>query len=146
MAAILTRRGVALRYIVVSVLNLVNHQAMLLLANTGWGWSGGKANAFAAAVAAIPAYMLSRNWVWKSQGSYSFRAEILPFWSIALLGLVVSSLMAEGADRVFGDGLPVALGSIAGYVIVWVVKFLLLEKLFQHTGHHKEREPEVAVG
>ena len=133
----------ALRYVVVSVLNLVNHQAVLALAHSGWGWSGGQANAFAAAISAIPAYILSRNWVWRSQGSYSFRAEILPFWCIALVGLVVSSLMAEAADRVFGNGLAVAAGSITGYLIVWVLKFLLLEKLFQRAGHHNARSHTV---
>lgn len=128
--AVLIRRSVAFRYLVVSGLNVVNHQLLLALANSGWGWSGGRANMFAAVVAAVPAYVLSRNWVWKARGTHSFRAEILPFWIISLLGLVVSTLFAELADRAFGSGLPVAMASISGYFVVWVLKFLVLEKLF----------------
>ncbi len=137
--AIMARRSTAFRYLLVSGLNVVNHQALLFLANTVWGWSGGRANVFAAVVAAVPAYLLSRRWVWQTRGNHSFRREILPFWIIAVLGLVVSTLMAELADRTFGSGLPVALGSIAGYLVVWVLKFLVLEKLFERAGSHWEK-------
>ncbi len=138
----MARRSVAIRYIMVSGLNVVDHQALLALANSGWGWGGGRANAFAAVVAAFPAYILSRNWVWKAQGSYSFRAEILPFWIIAMVGLVVSTLMAEAADRAFGSGLAVAAGSIVGYLVVWVLKFLVLEHLFERSaGLQPEKAP-----
>jgi putative flippase GtrA len=140
-AAVVARRSVALRYALVSAFNLANHQALLALANSGWGWGGFKANTFAALVAAIPAYLLSRRWVWQTGGRHSLRGEILPFWVIALVGLVVSGLLAELADRLFGSGLPVALGSIAGSVIVWVLKFLILEKLFQRAAARWEQVP-----
>ena len=130
----------AVRYILVSVLNLVNHQGVLFVAHSVWGWSGGWANALAAVVSAVPAYILSKRWVWKSQGTYSLRDEIIPFWGIAVLGLVVSSLMAELADRLFGSSLAVAAGSLIGYVIVWILKFMLLEKMFARAGHHHEEK------
>ena len=134
------RRSVAFRYLLVSVLNVVNHQALLALANSGWGWSGGPANVFAAVFAAIPAYLLSRRWVWRTSGAHSLRSEILPFWIISLVGLVVSSLLAEVADRSFGAGLPVALASITGYFLVWVLKFLVLERLFVGNRSRRARE------
>jgi putative flippase GtrA len=146
--AVVDRRKVALRYVLVSLLNVANHQVLLAIANSGWEWSGGRANVFAAVVAAVPAYLLSRYWVWEARGSHSLRAEILPFWIIALIGLVLSTLLAEVADRVFGSGLPVALASIAGYTVVWVMKFLILEKLFTRrlTLRYQAREqPEVPV-
>jgi putative flippase GtrA len=137
--ALAARRSAVCRYLVVSAINVINHQALLALANTGWGWSGGRANVFAAALAAIPAYVLSRRWVWQARGPHSFRSEILPFWIIALVGLVVSSLLAEAADRIFGSGLPVALGSMSGYLVVWMLKFLVLEKLFERAGSRWEQ-------
>lgn len=115
----------------VSVVNVANHQLLLQLALHFWGWSGGWANAFAASVAAVPAYFMSRYWVWEVRGRSSVRNEILPFWGIALLGLVVSSFTAEAADRLFANPLMVSVGSIAGYFVVWMAKFLLLGRLFE---------------
>ena len=54
------RMGTGGRYIVVSGINLMNHQLLLRLANGVWGWPGGWANAFAATIALFPAYLLAR--------------------------------------------------------------------------------------
>ena len=45
------RVGTGGRYIVVSAINVVNHQILLRIANWWWGWPGGWANAFAASTA-----------------------------------------------------------------------------------------------
>lgn len=129
---------VATRYIAVSVINTVNHQALLFLANSVWDWTGGWANVFAATTAAVPAYLLSRAWVWEVSGRHSFRSEVLPFWTIALVGLLVSTLCAEVADRVFGAGIAVNIASLVGYFFVWVAKFVLLDRMFTAAG---ESEP-----
>ena len=118
------------RYLAVSVINLMNHQALLFVANSLWNWSGGWANVFAACIAAVPAYLLSRAWVWEVSGKHDLRAEVLPFWLLALAGLVVSTGLAEFTDRTFGAGVLVNIASLAGYFIVWVVKFVLLDRIF----------------
>jgi putative flippase GtrA len=129
--AITTRRSAAGRYLAVSVLALAAHQVVLAVANSGWGWSGGVANTFAALVVAVPGYVASRHWIWESpRGRHSLRGEILPFGVVAVVGLVVTTLLAEAADRAFGSGLPVLAGSIVGSGLVWLAKFLVLEKLF----------------
>ncbi len=130
----------------VSAVNVANHQLLLQLALRWWDWSGGWANAFAASAAAIPAYFMSRYWVWQVRGRSSLRAEILPFWAIALLGLVVSSFTAEAADRLFDDPLMVSAGSLAGYFVVWVAKFLLLDRLFDRSGGGSEKRNDSLVG
>ena len=125
-----TRVRTASRYLAVSFVNLFNHQVLLFTANTWWHWPGGWANVFAAVVAAIPAYFLSRTWVWEVSGRHDFRSEVLPFWLLALAGLVVSTGLAELADRSLGAGLQVNAASLVGYFIVWVAKYLLLDRLF----------------
>lgn len=124
------KQSTAGRYVAVSVINIINHQTLLYVANSIWGWSGGWANVFAACVSAVPGYFLSRAWVWGRSGTHSWKGEVLPFWLIALAGLVVSSLLAEGADRLFQSALAVALASLIGYLIVWILKFFLLDRLF----------------
>lgn len=137
--------GRAGRYLLVSAVNVVNHQLILQLALQFWSWSGGWANAFAASVAAVPAYFMSRYWVWEVRGRSSVRGEMLPFWGIALLGLVVSSLTAEAADRLFDHRLMISVGSIAGYFIVWVAKFLLLDRLFGRSRATIDEQPDDAL-
>ncbi len=124
------RGRLAGRYLAVSVFNTIFSQGLLFLANSVWGWSGGWANAFAAIVASGPAYILSRAWVWEKSGNHSVAREVVPFWVITFVGLGVSTLAAEFADRQFGAGLWVNVASLTAYFFVWIVKFILLDKLF----------------
>ena len=124
-----------LRYGIVSAINIVGHQAILWTANSVWGWNGGWANAMAATVMCVPAYLLSRNWVWSVDGEHSVKDHILPFWIITVLGLLVSTAMAAGAEAAFGAGPAVNVAAFLGYLIVWVMKFLVLNRLFTRALH-----------
>ncbi|MGH1494012.1 MAG: GtrA family protein [Acidimicrobiales bacterium] len=126
-------RGVIFRYLITSGINVVNHQLLLQIAVRWWGWSGGAANAFAAMTAVIPAYLLSRYWVWDVQGKPSLRDELIPFWVIAAIGLVASTAAAELADRTFDAKIMISVGSLAGYLLVWVLKFIVLDFLFKRS-------------
>lgn len=119
-----------LRYGTVSAINIVGHQGILAVANTGLDIPGGPANAIAASIMSIPAYLLSRNWVWQVDGKHSVTGHVLPFWVITVLGLLVSTGMAALAQSLFGKGLAVNIAAFLGYFIVWVIKFLVLERLF----------------
>jgi len=116
--------------LLVSAFNFVGHQALLFLANSVWGWSGGVANMFAAIVMSVPAYLLSRAWVWEVEGSHDMRRHVLPFWAITFVSLIVSTVFAAVADNVFGAGIAVNIASLTGYFIVWVAKFFVLGRLF----------------
>lgn len=137
------RKGVVGRYLAVSCINVLNHQVLLFIANSWWGWSGGWANVFAACVSAGPGYLLTRAWVWRVTGRHDLRGEVLPFWLIALAGLVMSTVFAEMADRVFGAGLAVNIASLFAYFLVWVAKFLLLDRLFRRSLEKQSATPDV---
>jgi len=122
--------GVVVRYLATSGVNLVNHQVLLQIAVRWWDWSGGRANVFAAVIAALPAYLLSRYWVWQVEGRPSLRTEVIPFWTIALLGLLASTAAAIAADALFDSDIMISVGSLAGYFVIWVLKFLVLDRLF----------------
>ncbi len=122
--------GVVVRYLATSGVNLVNHQVLLQIAVRWWDWSGGRANVFAAVIAALPAYLLSRYWVWQVEGRPSLRTEVIPFWTIALLGLLASTAAAIAADSLFESDIMISVGSLAGYFVIWVLKFLVLDRLF----------------
>ena len=126
------------RYLVTSIINVVNHQILLQTAVRWWGWGGGISNVFAAMTAVIPAYLLSRYWVWQRSGRSSLRSEIVPFWIIAIVGLVASTASAELADRRFADPLAISVASLAAYFVVWVGKFVILNVLFRRPTDQEE--------
>lgn len=101
------------------------------------------ANAFAAMVAVIPAYLLSRYWVWEVSGPHSVKREVGPFWIIAILGLVLSTAAAEVADRIFGSDLLISAASLGGYFVVWVLKFAVLNFLFKQSAEEQAAQDQV---
>ncbi len=135
--------GKGLRYLGVSAFNVVFGQILLFGAYSVVGWGAVPSQVFAAVVGSVPAYLLCRAWVWKVDGVISFTREVLPFWSLALLGLLASALsvkLAAGwAEDRWGVGpqaqLAVTLASVAAYGVVWVVKYVVLDRwLFADSG------------
>ena len=53
-----------------------------------WGEIG--STVFANVVATVPSYLLNRNWVWGKGGRSHLMKEIVPFWSMSAIGIVVS--------------------------------------------------------
>jgi putative flippase GtrA len=97
------------------------------------------ANIIAVAVGAVPSYWLNRRWVWQKAGGHSVSREILPFWTYTFLGLALSTLFVAIADRVWGTSLAVALANISGFGVLWIGKFILLERvLFADQGEQAQ--------
>jgi putative flippase GtrA len=117
------------RYCGVSVFNLVFGQSLLLLFYGGLGWPAALSNVAAVGISAGPAYLLSRKWVWGQTGSHSVRDEIAPFWGLALLGLLISTITVSIADDRWESSLAVSAANIGAFGIVWVFKFFILEKV-----------------
>ena len=134
-----------LRYMGVSVVNVVVGQSLLLIFHAVLGWPQAAANALAVLISAFPAYYLSRKWVWGKSGKSHFKKEVLPFWIFVFIGLVFSTaIVALGAHLTDTTGsgqnpalweklLPNVLNA-ASFFILWIIRFFLMEKLFaQHT-------------
>jgi len=123
-----------LRYILASVANVIVAEVVLAFAFGILHWSARLANVAAAVVAAIPAYWLARRWVWGRSGRSHLFKEVLPFWTLALVGLVLTTWVAGVAERVGADVTAgrlgqtlIVMGSILGVSgVFWVARFLLL--------------------
>ena len=46
-------------------------------------------------LSAIPAYLLSRYWVWQKRGKNHFWREVVPFWSLAFVGLLALAAILQ---------------------------------------------------
>jgi putative flippase GtrA len=133
-AAVLDRvtggRGeLAVKYSMVSVFGVVFTQAQLLiyveLLERDPTWS----NVVAVSICSIPAFLLNKRWVWSHDGKVSFRREILPFWVFTLAGLLLSTGLVALAESTSDSTLLVMLASIGGFGVLWVAKFLFLDKI-----------------
>jgi putative flippase GtrA len=148
--SVLRRR--VLRYLAASALNVVIGQALLLFAFTILLWSPVKANCFSAVVAALPAYLINRRWVWAQQGRSRLLHEVLPFWLLALAGLIISSgtvaLAARMTVRVTDDraiqAAAVSAAAFAAYGLVWVVRFVVLNAFIFTSPKVESAVPEIA--
>ena len=107
-------------------------------ASTTWaaivGWLAG----------AVPNYVLNRSWAWGIRGRPSLRYEVLPYLAIVLVTLGLAVVMTGAADRLVDkmdvsdltQTLLVGTVFLGVYVVVFVVRFLLFDRLFsRHQGH-----------
>ncbi|MEM9467841.1 MAG: GtrA family protein [Actinomycetota bacterium] len=133
-----------LRYCGVSVVNVISGQAVLAFCLAVIDLRAVPSQVIAAMVSAIPAYILSRRWVWKQSGRDSFRTEVLPFWTIALVGLIFAVTSIAIVEQFTENTLALMFTSLAAYGVVWVAKYIILDKVMWRTGD--DESSELAAG
>ena len=108
------------------------------------------ANVVATLAGTIPSFQLNRRWVWNHSGRPSWRREVLPFVTLTLAGLALSTalvavftVLAERADIGHGGMAVLAVvANLIGFGIVWVVQFIVLDRLlFSHAATELEPQP-----
>lgn len=124
-----------LKYSAVSAVAFPFTQILLLVFTIGFDWSFVMANLVAVTIMAFPAYLLNRYWVWGKKDKNRFMTEVVPFWIITLIGLVMSTVCAHYADAWFESPLAVNLANAVGFGIVWVFKFLFLDRIMFGSRH-----------
>ncbi len=118
-----------LRYCGVSAVNVTVGLSVLAVGHGVLGWPAVGANLAAWMVGTAPAYLLSRAWVWQQRGPHRLGGEVLTFWVIALVGLVVSSVAVAIVEHLTDRTVLVAAGNLAGYGMVWVAKYVFLDQV-----------------
>lgn len=127
------------RYSMVSVISVAVSQVVLFVAQ--FAWSARTSVIVATCVSAVPSYQLNRAWAWGKRGRSDLLTEILPFWGMAILGLILSVWFADFVDSHaheitgshLGQKLLVNGAALAAFGILWVAKFLILNRiLFAH--------------
>ena len=127
------------RYSLVSVVSVVVSQIILFIAQ--FQWSARTSNIIAVCLSAVPSYQLNRAWAWGKTGRSHLMKEIVPFWGMALLGLILSTWSADWAESHaasftsshLGQKLVVNVAALAAFGVLWIAKFVILNKvLFAH--------------
>ncbi len=118
------------RFGAVSAFNVVLGQVLLLTAQVAFTWPPVIANIFSVTLGAVPAYYLSRYWVWNKRGRNHMMREVIPFWTLTLIGFAISTLAVWYVDTTWDVGpVGVNLTSLAAFGVVWVAKFAILDRL-----------------
>lgn len=93
---------------------------------------------FANVMAGIPSYFLNRQWVWGKSGRSHLWREVLPFWVMSLTGIGFALFTASLARNFALDHhlhhlartVLVVGANVAAFGIVWLLKFIVLNRLF----------------
>lgn len=112
-----------LRYASVSAVVVPLGQILLYLLHSVMGLAPVTANVVAVGLATIPAYQLNRLWVWGRTGRSHLTREIIPFWSMAFAGLLLSTLAVDFVQDRTDAALAVNAANLAAFGALWVVKF-----------------------
>jgi putative flippase GtrA len=88
--------------------------------------------------ATIPSYYLNRKWVWGKSGRSHVMKEMVPFWSMSAIGIVVSIGGAALARHIgiayhlshFEQTVLVLTANVFSFGLFWVLKYMLFNRLF----------------
>jgi putative flippase GtrA len=127
----------AIRYLAVSVMNVVLGEAVLGLSYLFLHWSAQAAAIVAVAVSTVPAYFLNRMWVWGRSGRSHLVKEVIPFWVVAFVYLVLSvgaADTAEAAAKSLTASRPLQTMVIMGAIllasgVLWLLRYFVLDTL-----------------
>lgn len=124
------RQGMKLiRFGAVSAFNVVLGQILLYGAQVVLNLEPVVANIFSVSLGTIPAYLLSRYWVWNKRGKNHWMREVLPFWVLALIGFALSTGAVWFVDSRWDPSpIMINLTSLAAFGVVWVAKFFILDR------------------
>ena len=145
----------AIRYVATSGVGVVGTQVLLFLFLHSFGWKPVISNFTAVTLMAVPAFLLNKYWVWGKRGKAHMRREVLPFWLFTIAGWILSTLAvvvvvnltkdASNPDLVDGNKYAVQAANIAGFGILWVLKYLFLDKIMFGTDHHTPYDEDIEL-
>ena len=140
------------KYTMVSIVSVIIGQTLLAIAFGVFRWTAAWSNIFAVGVSSVPAYYLNRAWAWGKRGRSHLMKEVVPFWGMNFIGLVLSTIFAAFAeDRAFEysdsravQTMIVNASALSAFGLLWVVKFVVLNKVLFRT-HPEDLEDVPAL-
>jgi putative flippase GtrA len=134
-----------LRYAGVSALFLPVSQILLQVLAL-WLDSYTAASLLAAAMATVPNFFANKHIVWRVTSRENLHRQMLVFWVTVMLGVSLATLLTQlvahataGQTRLI-CGSAVLAAQLLGYGLVWVGRFLILDRwLFKLAGDTYER-------
>ncbi len=140
-----------LRYAGVSVIFvplgqiLIQILAATVYANTpnNFTW----ASITAAAIGTVPNFFANKYLVWKETSRDNLRTQVLVFWVAAMLGVAAATGLTylveqQVHDQGIIEPLAVFCAQLLGFGIVWIGRYLVLDRWLFKVTHHGEEPGE----
>lgn len=94
-----------------------------------------------AAVLTVPNFFANKYLVWKNTSKDKLRTQVVVFWVAAMLGVSLATLLTFLVDlAIDGHGLfekvAVFCAQIVGFGIVWLARYVILDKWLFKVTHH----------
>jgi putative flippase GtrA len=143
-----------IKYTMVSVISTaVSFGVLLLVFGVFHVWGEVGSTVFANVVATVPSYFLNRQWAWGKGGRSHLMKEIVPFWVMSAIGIVVSIGGAAVAKHIgvthhlshFDQTVLVLAANLVSFGLFWVLKYMLYNRLF-HVHPVEELDELVEAG
>jgi putative flippase GtrA len=131
------------KYSTASVVAVCVGQPVFWICNGLLGWDAIVSNLVSVSCGAVPNYLINRRWTWSQTGKNRLWGEIVPFWAMSALGVVFSLVAVHYADQRWHSTAINALAQLAGFGVLWMAKFLVLDKVMWRIVH--DLHPEVAI-
>jgi len=107
-----------------------------------------KASIASALILTVPNFFANKYLVWKDTSKDRLRTQVLVFWFAAVAGvtfatgltwLVEQQFQHENGEVTLGEKLAVFAAQLTGFGVVWVARYLVLDRwLFKVTHHGQE--------
>ncbi len=143
-----------LKFATVSVISTVISQTILFFTFDLFTLASAMiCNVIATVIATFPAYWLNRTWTWGKRGKSSLWREILPFWAMAFIGLVLSTIAvgvaAHNADLISNKkvvkDLVVHFANFTTYGLIWIARYAIFNKFMFGPGTGGAENPKTDV-
>lgn len=116
------------RFAAVSLASLVTGHLLLYGIHVWMGVAPVPSNLSSTTINTALVFYANRRWVWNVTSAVEFRREVVPFVSLAVLGLAVSTVLVWATAALVGEGLWVNLANLVGFGLVWLSRFFLLDR------------------
>lgn len=118
------------KYGAASVVGVVVSQSILVFCYVVLDLAAITSNLIAVTVGSIPNYLMNRAWTFNKRGTHSFTREVLPFWLMAILGLVLSTVAVAFVEARVGENvILISATSIGAFGVLWLAKFFVLDRV-----------------
>jgi hypothetical protein len=118
------------KYTVLSLITVPTGYTLLLVARHYLAINAGLLNLAVGTVLTPPSFLLYRTVVWREGSAKGWRSELFTFWQTVMLGGLVATAMIAGVDAIAGDnGLLIVTAGLFGQGIVFVGRFLWLDRV-----------------
>lgn len=136
-----------LRYLGVSVFFVPVGQVMIQIVGRLLDGNYTAASVICAAILTIPNFFANKYLVWKNTAKDNLRTQVVVFWVAAMLGVTLATLLTfvvQNATEQSSElvrSVAVIVAQLTGFGIVWVIRYLVLDKWLFKVTHHGD-EPD----